>query len=230
MASGTEGAFDTIATPEALTGRFSFDFRATMLESNPSVQQEVATSLLATLASPLLLQLGIVNPEHIYNLAADYVRAHKKAEVGRYVTKPPGMEAEGPKLTAEQVVTMIMQGEMPQGTGTIEPLEIHLQKLVQFVQTGKMIQEGPWGNVEGQIGLIPPQSILLLKAYIMRLQMKLQQQQQMQQIMAAAGQFQQGMGQGGNGTGGPVPGPPQMPGVGEGLGQTAPNEPGVGNG
>jgi hypothetical protein len=211
-----QGVFDKIESSDELSGRYLFDFQATMLQANPQIQQSLATAVLSTMVSPLMMQLGIVTPEEIYNMASDFLKAHKKSDIHRFIKKPQALEVGGPRITAEEAISMVMNGDMPEGTNTVEPLDQHLQKLIQFVTQGKIVTDGPFAAVN-QFGLLPPQSVLLLKAYIRKLQGILQQQQQQQAVQQAAMQFQQQMGQqaGGGGQGVPSMGTP--PEVGEGI-------------
>jgi len=192
-----EGAFDVIRTPEDINGRFHFDFQATMLQANPQVMQQISLTLMQALVSPLLLQMGIITPEQIYNIVVDFLKAHKHQDVQRFVQKPPTLLA-GPKITAEQALTMLAQGEMPTGTQPAEPLEQHMAIIQEYMQSIRF-------------GAFPPQNVVLLKAYIAQIQMLMTQQLQMQQLLQAAGGFQQQMGQAGGGQLGigtePLPGP-----------------------
>src|SRR3990167_11132720 len=110
----------------------NFGFRATMLNTNKQALAQVFKESLALSAAPIALQAGIVTPEELYNLYRDIYKA-QDLDPDRYVKKPMGLPP-GPKLSAEEVFTMIVEGEMPVGSPAEAPQE-HLQKLMMMAQT-----------------------------------------------------------------------------------------------
>ena len=133
--------------------------------------------------SPIAIQLGLVQPEHIYKLMRDSIKA-RDLDPDAYLTRPPG-EVLGPKYTAEDILSMIEAGEQPAlGSGPLEQPQEHLQKLQQFAQSD-------------QIGYFNPEQVKVLQGWMQMVMMKLQEQMRMQQLMMAASATQKQNGGGG---------------------------------
>lgn len=180
----------------------SFDFQATLLNSNKGLVSEALASIGSALFSPLAFQSGLVTPEELYNWAHDLVRANQ-LEPGRYLRRPPGVTDE-PKITVEEALLDITSGIMPQSVNFVYPATEALQKFVAFVQSD-------------DVGLLTEPQVAILKAYLMAVQQKAQQEMQAMQQAQAAAAFQQTLG-GGKGEAGRPPemgeAPPMQPEMG----------------
>lgn len=73
---------------EAIAGKFDLRLAATTETLNKQSMRETAQILMSTLLNPGLIQVGVIQPENIYNLAADFVKSFDKRDVARYLTKP----------------------------------------------------------------------------------------------------------------------------------------------
>lgn len=172
-------AYGVIRDPQDIAIPVTFDFQATLTNTNKGLMSQTLQQLGAAIVSPLMLQLGIVKPENIYNWTKDVITAGQ-LDPARYVTKPDGAP-DGPRHTAEDVIYMIMQGELPE-VAPLEPPQEHLAKLQEEIQSDNF---GLW---EGN-------HTALLRVYLQRLMTHIQQEQQQQQLMQSAQQFQQTMAQ-----------------------------------
>jgi hypothetical protein len=195
----------TIQDRSEIQGRFEFEFGASILNTNRALSTAALQDMLGMLVNPLLFQLGIVTPENVYTLLADTIKARGQ-EPEKYIT-PPNNDpfASGPKILAEDAIMSIMNGYFPVGNA-MEPLEVHLQKLQEFVGDPKNFEH------------MTPNQISMLGQYsAIRIQ-ELQQQMAQQQMMQNAAAMQQQVGGGQEGKGGksgpPAQGAPPNTGVG----------------
>jgi hypothetical protein len=185
-----------IATSNDIAGDFQFGFDANVLNTSKAALQQNLESLLSTLVNPLMLQMGVVTPENVYNLVRDYVNA-KGQPANRYTT-PSSPEAAMPKILAEEAIHSILSGQEPSGL----PLEAggaaeHLSKLIDFAKSG-------------QIGLLDPDTgVDMFRAYMVKVRQLAMRDQQKAQMMQNAQQFAQGRNQGSPGA--PTQLPPQGP-------------------
>jgi len=181
-----------------------FEFKATLLNANKQAVAEALQQIAAVLVSPIAIQLGIVTPEKVSNLFRDMIKAVDQ-DPERYTVRPPNDDQ--PKLTAEDAITTIMQGQMPQGVPLEAPME-HYQKVMVFAQTdaGKHLSTIQLG---------------LLQAWIQTVQRAAMQDMQKQMMMQAAAASQQQIG--GGQPAGPGGAPTTFPAPG-GVGANAPVE------
>jgi hypothetical protein len=151
--------------------------------------------MLGVLVNPLLFQLGIVTPQNVYQLIADFIKARGQ-DFQKYISPPTNDPfAGGPKISVEDAIMSIMNGVYPYG-GPMEPLPEHLQKLQEFVSTP--------ANME----IFTQQQVAMLGQYAAQRVQEMQQALQQQQMMENAAAMQQGMGSGGQaGVGAGKPGP-----------------------
>lgn len=185
LAKQGEDPYKEIQSKE-IDADIDFEFKATMLNTNKQILGQVLQQSLALAASPIALQAGLVTPEQLYNLYYDLYKA-QDLDPDRYVKKPMGLPP-GPKLTAEEVFTMIVEGDMPMGSPA-EPPQEHLQKLMQMAQT-------PPTNAF--FAMFSPERKQMFQQWAMQIQQMIMLMMQQQMMMAqAAG------GGGGNGKEGP---------------------------
>ena len=185
-----EDAYGMVENPEQeLDVPVTFDFQATLLNTNKGMMSQALQALGTALVSPLMLQLGLVTPEQIYNWGKDLIQANQ-LDPGRYLKKPAGMP-EGPRILAEEAISSLLMGALPHGT-PLEPALEHLQKLQQFM-------------VSDQFGLLQQGGMALFRVYLQHVQQMVRMEFQHQQLMQAAQSFSQtlqnqGQGQGGTPT------------------------------
>ena len=173
----------------------TFEWQATLLNTNKGVMQQTLTALGMALFNPLSMQFGVVGPEQFYNYLKDLVQAGQ-LDPARYLIKPLGVP-EGPRHTAQEAILMIMEDRMPE-VAPLEPIEQHAQILQSYSRSP-------------QFGFLTQQQVGLFKAYLMAVMQMMAQQQQQQQMMQAAQQFSQGMGGGGQSVGGRPSEPGEAP-------------------
>lgn len=193
-----EDPYRTIEDTDILKGQFDFDFQAALLNTAPEAVQQSLMVLGASMMSPLFFSLNLIDKEKVYNWAHDLYKS-AKLDPTRYLLDPvPDFDL--PKLMAEEVITEIMSGNLPD-VQPVEPPEVHLQKLIQFAQSDQM-------------GLLDPDKVALLRAYMQRIREMIVQARQQQAIADGMAKLQAAM-QGGGGPPGAAP-------AGIGIGTNAP--------
>lgn len=171
----------TIADRNQISGRFLFDFGASILNTNRSLSTSALQDLLGILVNPLLFQLGIETPENLHKLLSDYIKARGQ-DPEKYISSPTQDPfANTAKISVEDAIHTIMNGMFPYGA-SLEPLDQHLQKLLEFTQDKD--------NME----MLSPQQSQLLGQYAAQRVAEFQQKMEQQQMMANAQQMQQSMG------------------------------------
>jgi len=178
--------------PKALEGDFDFEFGANILNSNKTLAMQATQEILGVIVNPMLLMMGIVTPQHVYNALKEVIRAKGQAPQ-KYIQPPQGIVDDGrPLFSAEDAINAACIGQMPYGKA-MEPLDQHLAKITQFMA---LVQEHP--------EIISPQGARILGVYFGQVSAELQQMQQQQQMMAQAAAMQQQL-QDGQGDGKPGP-------------------------
>jgi len=175
-------------------GVFDFDFQANAFNTSKSVLQESLGSLLSLYASPLALQLGIIDESGIYRLLRDVGKAAGQ-DPDEYIKEPVPGAMKAP-IFAEEALISIMRGEIPEGRPA-EGAAVHLQKIMEFAQAD-------------EFGFLTPEQIEVYKAYVVQVGELAQREARMAQLAESAGQL-----------GGPGP---QEQGQGPDLGQPPLNE------
>lgn len=172
-------------TPDRIDADVDFSFRATMLNTNKQVVAGALQELSALLISPIALQMGMATPDGIYKLMRDLAKA-KDLDPDRYLKRPPEGVFSGPKLSAEEVVSTILDGELPDGQPLEASAEEHIQKLIAFTQSN-------------QFGLFDQMRVKMLAAWIKKVQQSNMTLQQQQAVQMAAAQMQRSRQGGGGG-------------------------------
>lgn len=162
-------AYRTLKHRDEIDADMDFEFQASFLLSNPSVLAQSLQSLMAVVVSPLMIQLGITDPEKIYQLVKDYVKS-LRLDHARYVGPPSGFT--GPRWLWEEALSMILENEPVEGR-PLEPAEEHLAKAQAFVGSE-------------QFGLLNTQQAALLRAWLNQVA----QQAMTERSAQAAAQFQ----------------------------------------
>lgn len=208
-----EDPYRQVEDPAAITGRFQFDFVANAMNTSKEALQVALQELMGVYISPIMIQLGIIQPDGVYQLARDYGRSLGQ-DPDRYVS-PPSAEASLPPATAEEVVSIILTGTLPE-VRPLEAPEEHMAKLMEFA--GKP-----------EYGILTAAQVDIFKAYLSAFRQRVVADRQRQALMAAAGSVVQK-----DGIPGPVPGPqpaeaPTMLGKGELADETLPSAGGGAN-
>ena len=183
-----EDPYREIEDPAAVRGRFQFDFIANAMNTSKEALQAALQELMAVYINPIAIQLGITQPDGIYQLMRDYGKAWGQ-DADRYLS-PPSAEAMLPPALAEEVISAIMQGTLPE-VRPLEAPEEHVAKLLDFAQ-------------KPEFGLLTPQQVDIFRVYLKTMQVRVLEDQKKAALMAAAGAGQQ---QGAGGVPGPTPGP-----------------------
>jgi hypothetical protein len=180
-----------VAVPnrEAISGRFMFEFGASILNTNRSLATSALQDMLGILINPLLFQVGIMNPQGVYALVSDYIKARGQ-DPQKYVTPPSNDPYSGlAKISVEDALLSIMNGYFPHG-GPMEPLPEHMKKLQEFVSDPANLDH------------FTPQQARLLGQYAAAKTHDMQQMMQQQQMLENAAQMQQSAGGGPGAQGG----------------------------
>ncbi|MCI0560061.1 MAG: hypothetical protein MN733_16350 [Nitrososphaera sp.] len=174
-ASKETNPFRELDDPSVLKGRFTFDFSASILNTNKALATTARQQLIGVLITPLMYQLGISNPQTIYQLLYDYIRDFGQEPL-KYIAVPPGANPVGPMISAEEAILAIMNGRFPIGAA-LEPLDQHVAKLHEFVATERL-------------NLFSPGQAALFGQYAAQKVAELQQMIEQAQIMQAMQEFQ----------------------------------------
>lgn len=96
-----------IQSQSDIQGDFDFEVSNNSENSNPSIQQEIATQVLQLALNPLLIQTGIVSQGNIYEAVKSHLKAQGVKDFARYITKPPEWQT---TLTPETEANRILRG------------------------------------------------------------------------------------------------------------------------
>lgn len=183
----------TIQDRSEISGRFEFEFGASILNTNRALSTAALGDMLGMLVNPLLFQLGIVTPENVYTLLSDTIKARGQ-DPQKYITSPNNDPfAAGPKISAEDAISSIMLGEFPYGS-PMEQIDQHLLKIKEFVADPDNLEH------------LSPQQVSMLSQYTAQRIHEMQQIMAQQQMLQNAAQMQQQVGGQGGQAG--QPGPP----------------------
>ena len=178
---------------EAMEGSFQFDFQANVLNTSKDLLQQSLTVLLQTYVSELAIQLGILQPEGFFRLLKDFGEAFGQ-DPDQYLTAPTP-DANKPKIMAEDALSAIVNGEIPNGVPA-EGAQQHLEKLAAFTESD-------------EFGILQPESVDILRAYMQEVQERMAFEARQQELLEATRNFGQqgqqpgGRPPGGNGAGNP---------------------------
>jgi len=217
MSRPGEDPYRVLEDPAMIRGRFQFDFTANPMNTSKLALQEALGTLAGAYLTPLALQMGVVTPDGAYQLLRDIGKSFGQ-DADKYLSAP-SPESMLPKMLAEEVITSIMSGELP-NVRPLEPPEVHMQKIMDFAGSE-------------HLGLLSPAQTDILKVYLQALMRQVAEDAKRQSLIAAAGGGGAAPGQ--EGVPGPVPGQPparmsQAPlGQGELADETMPGAGGGGN-
>ena len=188
-------AFAMVKDRSDLDGPLTFSFEASLIKANKGLLAQTLESIGQILVSPLMVQLGLVTPEKVYNWARDYIMAHEQDHT-RYLARPQGV-TDGEPLYAEEVLDRLLTDvPIPASARAYEDPAEHIQKLLTFAQ-----QVDPETGLS-MLAAMGPQRMARLTAWMQAVQQRaVQERMQQMAMMQAAGQSQPGQ-QGGGGPGG----------------------------
>lgn len=178
-------AYGMIQSPDEIAVPVSFDFQATLLNTNKGLVQQSLMSLGQALFNPLGFQTGVVTAEQFYNWAKDLVQAGQ-LDPTRYLKKPVGVP-EGPRMTAEEAIVTLLDGRLPEYAPFEDPQE-HYAKLMKYAQSD-------------EFGFMVGGKELLFREYMQMALNGVRQAMQQQQMLQAAQAFSTAIGQQGGGGG-----------------------------
>jgi hypothetical protein len=132
MVEPGENPYPKIMREKDLSGRFVWNFRASILNASKMAKQQGLERMMMMLINPIMIQLGIVGPEEIYRMvrdAAEFTGVHPD----RYLKEPtPG--AGKPRISANEAISVIFDNMMPDGIPAEPTAEDHLKQLQAFMQ------------------------------------------------------------------------------------------------
>lgn len=181
--------------PSKIRGRFQFEFKANSLNTNKAMKSQILQQGMSVSVNGLTMQAGLMNPEKIYNLLRDWWEANGQ-DPHKYLAQPSA-DVDKPKLTAEEALSVIFNGFIPDGIPA-EGTQAHLQKIQTIIQQQRVM----FGQAEQA----------MLQKWMASLQARLQQEQQLAAMAQQFAQMQAGSGGGGGGA---------QPGEGSGQGAGA---------
>lgn len=181
----------TIRRKEDLSGDLELDFQANILNSSKVAMQQAMETMLQLMLNPLTLQTGITDPEGIYRVMADYLRALGQ-QPEKYLKKP-APQSDQPRIFARDALTWIGRGMKPFGVPAEGSYAQHLEELDGLLSTkladGRILAEA-----------LAPAERELLRAYVQETQQRSQQEQQQAQLQQQAGELRTQLTQQGSGT------------------------------
>jgi hypothetical protein len=168
-----------LVTNKELDADMDFEFRATLLNTNRQMMSQVFEQMMGVLISPLALQMGLTDQQTAHQLIRDYVKSLDQ-DPDQYL-KPPTEEDRLPRITGEQAISTIVQGDVPDGA-PLEGASEHLKKLMAFQQSD-------------DFGLLDTkEEVNIYTAYLRSVMRRAQEEMQQQQMVQAAQQMQQQLG------------------------------------
>jgi len=209
-----EDPYRKVMDTSEIRGRFHFDFVANAMNTSKEAMRASLDELLGLYVTPMAIQLGVIDGEGVYQLLRDSGKARGQ-DPDKYL-KPPSPESMLPKMFAEEVVTLILAGGLPECRPAEATSVDHLKKLMDFAG-------------QDEFGFLSETQLGIFKAYLAALRQRIASEMQQQAMLAAAQQFQGG-GQSG------VPGPEGTAPLDTGPTPLGPNElldetlPGAGGG
>jgi hypothetical protein len=112
-------------TREDLRGDYDFSIDVDLAATSEAERQQRVTLMLQTLLNPTLMQLGIVQPQNVFEVVKEYLIRHQIRTPDTFLTKPQGYT--GAPLTPQERIFKIMmgQGDDPPVEQTVRPEENH---------------------------------------------------------------------------------------------------------
>jgi hypothetical protein len=158
-----------------LAGRFVWDFRASVLNASKVAKQQGLERMMGILINPIMIQLGIVGPEEIFRMVRDSALV-TGVDPDRYLKEPtPG--AGKVRITANEAISVIFDGMMPDGVPAEPSAEDHLKQLQAFMDDDKF-------------GLLDHAKLEMFRIWLTQIAQLAVQEQGQQEIAQLADGFQ----------------------------------------
>lgn len=131
-----KGVFGDIRRQD-LRGDYDFTISVDLAASSEAEKQQRVTLMLQTLLNPTLMQVGVVQPQNLYEVLKEYLIRHQIRNPDTFITKPP--QYIGPPLSPEDRIFKILMGqsENPPIEQTVRPEENHSVALAVYDQFKK---------------------------------------------------------------------------------------------
>lgn len=195
MSTPGSDPYVTVDDPSKIKGQFQFEFKANSLNTNKAIKGQILQQLGAMTFNPLMMQMGLVTPENIYQWLKD-VYNEAGQDPNKYLT-PPSPASAKPKITAEQAMGLLYRGVIPDQLPSEGP-QVHVQNLQALYQQAQRER------------LVDPAFQVLYQIYTQKVQGYALQAMQAQQAAAQFAAMMQGGGGGSMGGGGGESGGGQM--------------------
>lgn len=182
--------YQTISDTGMIEGKFQFKFSANIFNVTKGNLQGAIQNIMGVVISPLVMQMGITDPNKIYRLLRKFVESWGQ-EPDEFITAPTP-QAAVQQIQAGEAIATIMDNEMPGGM-PVEGFQGHLQLLQQFINSD-------------EFGFLAPNQIEIFNVYLQQIAVGAQQEAQEQALLQSAQQFaqqNQANAQGGGGAGAP---------------------------
>jgi len=170
-----ENPYPKIVRKKDLSGRFVWDFRASILNASKVAKQQGLDRMMTILINPLMIQLGIVGPEEIFRMVRDSAQ-FSGVHPDRYLKEPtPG--AGKPRLTANEAISIIFDHMIPDGFPAEPSAEDHLKQLQGFMK-------------DDRFGLLDHAQLELFRIWLTQIAQLSVQEQSQEEIAKLSDNFQ----------------------------------------
>ena len=201
--SEAEDPYRTVADPAELRGRFTFQFKANILNVSKQALQQSLQALMSIYVSSLAIDMGILQPDGLYRLLRDFGQAF--GQDGDKYLSAPSPDSLQPKIFAEQAISEILTDRIPEGVPA-EGAQAHLERLEQFINEDTYTDPSTAEEVPSA-GLLTAPQLQIFQNY----QQKVAERVALDQRRAAAAAATQQFGaDGGAGGRPPEGGPPSL--------------------
>ncbi len=180
-----------IANINEIRAEMNFEFQASLTNTSPGAIEQSLNKIAALVFSPISQAIGTADPEGMYRLQRDMIKINK-IDPDRYIKRPPNVDLDALKLTAEEVITEIFTDNKLPNSIPLESTQVHMNKLLEFIQ----------GD---QLGFFNETHLQFLNQHMSGIQQRLQQEQEQLKRVKAAAESQKGEGGQGLPRGGPTP-------------------------
>jgi hypothetical protein len=96
-----------IQSQDQIAGDFDFEIDPSSADSNPQVRAEKAQQTFQMVMNPLLIQIGVVSPKHVFEAAKAVFIANGIKEWSRYIQAPP---VEAVTMSPQEEVQRLLRG------------------------------------------------------------------------------------------------------------------------
>jgi len=190
-----ENPYPVIVRQSDLSGRFVWNFRASILNASKAAKQQGLERMMAILINPLMIQLGIVGPDQIFRMVRDSAQ-FTGVDPDRYLQEPtPG--AGRRRITANEAISVILDYQLPDGVPAEPSAQDHVDQLMAFANDEE----------QNLFGLFDEAQLNIFKSWltqVMQLAVQQQGQEEIAQLTEGFQSKQKAAVGGGNGAAPPV--------------------------